>query len=78
LTMSGQFFCATGNCSDNGENCSASYKGLCADPGTATCTPDASTCHDVALLFPDSPASSANACFDARKTPCDIFDASCP
>jgi hypothetical protein len=78
LETNGQFFCATGSCSDNSANCSASYNGLCGDPATATCTPYASTCHDVALPWPDSPASSPNKCNDAKKTQCNPGITSCP
>jgi hypothetical protein len=73
---SGNFFCATGKCSDNLANCSAGNLTLCVDPSTATCTPAASTCHDNPTLFPDSPASSPNACEAARKDNCNIFDSS--
>ena len=70
------FFCATGKCSDNMANCS-SYLGLCGDPGTATCIPFASTCHDRPLLFPDTPAGSSNKCNDAKGTACEPGIVSC-
>ena len=77
LGSGGEFLCQTGTCSDNGADCSDLNKSNCDDPALATCTPFESTCHDNPLLFPDTPAGSAKACNAARKSDCDIFNASC-
>jgi hypothetical protein len=80
VDVGGNFlFCASGNCSDNGEWCTPNNKSLCDIPGEATCVP-AANCHTLDLPdYPNpGPAGSPKACNDAAKTACTIFSAVCP
>jgi hypothetical protein len=74
----GRFLCATGTCSDNGQPCTSAKRANCAVPETASCVEDLDNCSTQLLPLSYSSAGSAKACNDARKTTCDIFDASCP
>jgi hypothetical protein len=73
----GQFFCSSGTCSDNGQACTSSRKANCADPRTAACIENPENCSTELLPLSYTSAGSAKACGNARKTACDIFDASC-
>jgi hypothetical protein len=62
-------FCATGTCSDNSAPCTSGNLSQCADPGTATCTPNTNNCHNQPLC-----SDALGLCFDANAAGADCSD----